>query len=101
MVTVSMRTDGMAIGISRLIVTVAIDRSSRMRGFEFHGTGRRIDGRDQNEDGDEQRKERRHQSKFAVLLYHSSHVTHDGAESPCPRCDEMTSQIASAPGVNC
>ena len=60
MVTVSMRTDGMATGISRLIVTVAIDRSSRMRGFEFDGTGRRIDSRYQNEDGDEQREERRH-----------------------------------------
>lgn len=34
----------MVIGISRLVVTVAIDINRSMRGFEFDGTRHRIDG---------------------------------------------------------
>ncbi len=73
MVAVTVRTDGMAIGVGRLLVTVTIDRSRRMRRFQFDDTGRSIDGRDQNEHGDDQRQERRHdavtgrQSNHAVL----------------------------------
>lgn len=49
----------MVVGIRRQITTVVGDRRRRMSGFQFHGAGRSIDGRDQNEHGDEQRKERR------------------------------------------
>jgi len=70
MMAVAVRTDGMGSAIGRLIATVAIDRNRRMRGVGFDCTGRRIDGRYQNENGDEQRYERSHQSKFAALLRH-------------------------------
>lgn len=82
MVTVAVRTDGMPIGVSPLVVTVTIDRGRRVRGFDFDSAGRCIDSRYQNEDGDEQRKQRRHQSKSAVQLHHPGRVTHDEAERP-------------------
>ena len=53
-----------------------------MRGFDFDCAGRRIDSWYQNEDGDEQRKQHRHQSKSAALLHHPGRVTRDEAERP-------------------
>ena len=41
-----------------------------MGGLEFHSAGRRIDGRNQDEDGDEQRDKSRYDPYFVAVMHH-------------------------------
>lgn len=77
MMTVAMRADGVVARISRAVALVPVNRSRCMGGFQLDGAGCRIDGRNTDEYGDEQREERRHDAMPVrrpnhAALYHGS-----------------------------